>query len=392
MADTNISPNMNLPIPQVGVDPGPDWALNINSSLTLIDNHNHSAGYGVQINPAGININSDLPFNGNDATILRSTRFQLQSAPITGAAPDLACLYASGVDLYFNDANGNQIQITSNGGIAGSPGSISNLTSPASASYVAANSTFVWQSAANTAATMDMRSIILRNSSANSKGLTLNPPAAMGANYSLTLPSLPGTQSFMTLDAAGNMSAPWTVDNSTIKIVSNHLAVQGAATAAIVAPSLVDNVTLQQSAGVMSTRHNYITHQFNLNGNYGQLSFPLTEIDGFLFFNYNATILAVWIYNVNGGASGTTEFDLKLATAPGGAFSSILSTTGTINSSAGNNVYTDSNSVIGALTGVRKPVLSSSSVNAGSVLRWDLLQSQDATASDCGVIIQFVPR
>lgn len=217
---TNPSSNMNLPIPQVGVEPGPDWATDINDSLTIIDSHDHSTGSGVQITPDGLNINSDLTMGQNNLIDIKSLRLSEQNTPLAGSS-DLTCLYASGVDLYFNDGNGNQIQVTQNGGIAGSPGSISNLTSPASASYVAADSTFVWQSDTNVAANLDAGSLVLRNLTVNSKGLTLSPPNSMAANYSLVLPALPVSQKFMALDASGNMSAPWAVDNSTIVIAAN---------------------------------------------------------------------------------------------------------------------------------------------------------------------------
>lgn len=220
MAGETSSPSMNMPIPGVAVTNGPEWASDLNTCLTIVDGHDHASGSGVQVNPAGININSDLPFNGNNAITLRSARFTPQSAPLALAA-DLGCLYESGVDLWYNDGLGNQVRITQSGGVAGSPGSISNLTPPASASYVAANGAFVWEQAANTSADMDFGSAIMRNDTANSKGLTLSPPAAMGADYNLVLPNLPSSQKFMTLDASGNMSAPWAVDNSSLEIASS---------------------------------------------------------------------------------------------------------------------------------------------------------------------------
>lgn len=214
MANTITSPNMNLSIPVPGVDPGPDYALNLNACLATIDQHNHSSGQGVQINPSGININADLPMANNNLTLARSIRFAAQSAPLS-LVTDLGCLYESGVDLYYNDGSGNQVRITQSGGVAGTPGSISNLVSPASAAYVSANQTFVWQSAASTPANLDAGSIILRNITANSKGLTLNPPNAMSVNFSITLPSLPLVTSLINIDASGNMGT-WALDNSTL--------------------------------------------------------------------------------------------------------------------------------------------------------------------------------
>lgn len=226
MSNTITSPNMNLPVPVTGQDPGPQYANDVNSCLTIVDGHNHSSGSGVPINPSGLNISSDLPMLNNNLTMARSVRFSQVTPPIPGSAPDLICVYASGVDLYFNDGNGNQVRITQSGGIAGSPGSISNLTSPASAAYVSGTSTFVWQSAANTPANMDGGSFIFRNVSANSNGITVSAPNSLGSNYSLILPAIPGAQSFMTLDNSGNMAAPWTVDNSSIQISSSQVGVK----------------------------------------------------------------------------------------------------------------------------------------------------------------------
>lgn len=225
MADSISSTNMGMPIPIVGTTPGPDYGSDNNACFTILDGHDHSAGYGVPINPSGLNINSDLTFAGNNLTAARSVRFQIQSAPLGGAS-DLGCIYESGVDLYYNDGNGNQVRITQSGGVAGSPGSIASLASPASATYVSANQTFVWQSDANTPANMDGGSVLIRNILANSKALTLSAPAAMGSNYTITLPSLPASQKFMTLDASGNMSAPWAVDNSSIEVSSNTIQVK----------------------------------------------------------------------------------------------------------------------------------------------------------------------
>lgn len=224
MSFESISPNMSLILPGVGQTIGPTWATDLNNSLTIIDQHNHTAGYGVPVPSSGLNINADLTMANNNLIGIKSLRMTPQS--ILAGGSDLDCLFVNGVDLYYNDGVGNHVRITQSGGVAGSPGSIANLTSPASATYVAGTQTFVWQSDANTPANMDNASVILRNLSANSFGLTLSPPAAMGANYSLTLPTLPSSQKIMTLDNSGNISAPYTVDNVTINIVGNVIQVK----------------------------------------------------------------------------------------------------------------------------------------------------------------------
>lgn len=200
---------MNILVPVTGVDPAPLWAQNIQDALFgTIDQHNHAAGNGVPIQPNGLDINTDLPFQSNNAIDLRSVRMLAQTVPISGPL-DLGCIYVSGVDLYFNDENGNQIQLTKFGGVAGTSGSIGGLASPASATYVAATPSFVFQSNTNTPANLDGGSLVIRNILANSKGITINPPAALANNYSVTFPAaLPSSQSFVTLDSSGNIAAP----------------------------------------------------------------------------------------------------------------------------------------------------------------------------------------
>lgn len=224
MSNYVATTNMGLLLPIPGVDPGPDWASALNAALVQIDSHDHSTGSGVAITPSGLNINADLSFQGNNATLLRTTRFNVQGSQPAGAT-DLACLYAYGVDLYYRDASGNQVRLTQSGGVAGSPGSITNLTSPASATWVSASSTFVWQSNTNIAANLDARNVTLRNATASSYGLTLTPPAAMAADTTYTLPALPAsTTSLVSIGTGGAMglAAP---DGATIALSGSTLGV-----------------------------------------------------------------------------------------------------------------------------------------------------------------------
>lgn len=206
MAGENISPNMGMPIPGVAVTDGPQWAADLDNCLTIVDGHTHTPGSGVQLTPASLNINSDLPFNGNNAITLRSVRFSPQVLPLSLPA-DIGSLYESGVDLFYNDGNGNQIQLTRAGAVTGTPGSISNLLPPASVTFVAGTATFVFQSAANTPANIDGASFVLRNLTIGSAGLTLSPPNAMGSDFSIVLPSLPSAQAIVEMDVSGNMTA-----------------------------------------------------------------------------------------------------------------------------------------------------------------------------------------
>lgn len=248
-AQVTTSPNMGLPVPQVGVTPGPAWATDINNSLNIIDAHDHTPGNGVAITPSAMNITSDLSFQDNNLTLLRSSNYQPQSSPLSGAS-DLGSVYVSGVDLYYNDVNGNQVRITQGGSVTGATGSITGLVAPASASYSAGTETFVWQSDVNKAANMDARSYILRNSSLSSNGITLQAPT-LSSDYSITLPLLPAATNFMLMDVSGNITAPWHMDNATIGVVANIMKVldQGI-TATQIANGTITTTQISNTAGI----------------------------------------------------------------------------------------------------------------------------------------------
>ncbi len=233
-----LSANMSLPIPTPEVDPGPDYALNLNASLTLIDSHNHSSGQGVSINPDGLDINAELPFGNNDATELRTVRLQAQSS-VSAVFPDLLCIYAVGNDLYYNDGAGNEIRITQSGSVAGAAGTITGLPSgTASASYSSGTGKFIFQSASLIGADIDGASIIIREKVTSGKGVTLSAPAGLAADYEMLMPAaLPIAQKFLSLDSSGNIAANWAVDNSSLEINSNSLRVKaGGITKPMLAP------------------------------------------------------------------------------------------------------------------------------------------------------------
>lgn len=218
MAST-ISPNMNLVVPGIGTEYSPTWASDLNASLSSIDSHNHSAGQGVQITPSGLNINADLAFQGNNATLLRSTRFSPQSAVLSGAA-DVGCLYVVNNELYYNDVTGgHNVQMTSNGSVNATSSGISSGT--ASASFSAG--VLVVKSSSTSFANIDMQSAILANSGNLSNQLTLQAPSLSGS-YSLTLPAIPASQSFVTVDTSGNISGYAPIANG---ITRSNLAAVG---------------------------------------------------------------------------------------------------------------------------------------------------------------------
>jgi hypothetical protein len=183
----------------------------------------------VQINPAGLDINSDLTFQQNNATDVRSIIFYENNTVLSGVN-DIGSIYAVGINLWYNNGNGVPVQITNGTSIAGTTGSITGLTSPASASYVSANSTFIFQSGVALAGNIDVGSVILRNTSPNSTyGITLSAPASLSANYTLTLPTPAaitgaGSGTFLQVNSSGVVSAVTAVNAiTTANIAANSI-------------------------------------------------------------------------------------------------------------------------------------------------------------------------
>lgn len=188
---------MGLLISTVGSDSGLLWETNLNASLSSIDTHDHSSGKGVQISPAGLNISSDLSLQSNSATNVKSVVFSDQISLST-----VNSLYTKSGELWYNDPT-SPVQITSGGSVNATSSGISS--GGATASFV--SSVLVVNQAASTPANVQCGSLLIGNNVASSNFVTLQPTNSLASNYSLTLPAIPASTSFLTVDTSGNMSA-----------------------------------------------------------------------------------------------------------------------------------------------------------------------------------------
>ena len=195
---STLSPNMSLSVPTVGVDVGPTFAYQINTSLNILDAHNHSPGNGVQIPPSGLNINSALTFQNQQATNMGAVLFQDQTSLAT-----LNALYTKAGELWFNDPT-NPVQITSGGAVNATSSGISSGS--ASAAFSAGVLQVYSNLSTSTPGNIQGGSLLLGNNVANSNFLTLSPPSLTGGGWTLTLPAIPGSTSFLTLDTGGNIT------------------------------------------------------------------------------------------------------------------------------------------------------------------------------------------
>lgn len=263
MPTTTTSTNMAMPVPVVGTDPGPQYATDLNTCLSIIDAHDHTAGNGVAITPSGLNINADLTFQTTSSiTNIKKVGFTSQGSALTGTS----FLSFVGGNLYVNDSSGNQIPITSAGGVAGSPGSIGSLTSPASATYTAGSKLFTWSADSGKAAAMDNGAVTIRETNiASAKGVTIASAGSLAADYQLTLPAaLPGSTQYMTSTSAGVLafSSADAIGSAMTATGSNAVAATRTRTTGTTVG--IGGVALSASSGVFTTSSSTLTDVTNL--------------------------------------------------------------------------------------------------------------------------------
>lgn len=215
---------MALPVPIPSVDSGLDSATSIQTSLNIVDAHSHAPGSGVPITPSGLNINADLTLNGV-ASIVNANSVNFTASTVTTEGT----IYVSGVDLYYNDLNGNlNIQLTKNGQPNGATGNITGITGTAGVAYSPSSETFIFNSSTSPSAGnafLDASGLILRYDGSyptpSGNYISIQAPSSLSSGYALTLPSLPGTTQFMTLDSSGNISSQLLLGLTTANLASN---------------------------------------------------------------------------------------------------------------------------------------------------------------------------
>lgn len=128
---------------------------------------------------------------------------------------------------------------------------------------------------------------------------------------------------------------------------------------------------------------------YNLNGPYSIGStYPFNGIDGLTIVQFDMTIINVYIFNITNGTSGTTELDLKRIQNPAGAAVTIFSTTPKFTSAAAANTWIGVGETV---TGMTAPVLSTTDIDAGDALRFDMISAVTG-AFNTGLIVIYRPR
>lgn len=104
-----ITPLMDITIPTIGVDAGPGWAGTLNEAFAKVDAHDHTSGKGAQVTPAGLNIASQLTFNGFAVVGASDVGFGSTSSFRTFPP---CTLFSTTHDLWYVDGNLNKIELT----------------------------------------------------------------------------------------------------------------------------------------------------------------------------------------------------------------------------------------------------------------------------------------
>jgi len=209
MATTTTTTNMNLVLPIVGVEIGPTWAEELNAAFNLVDTHDHTTNKGSRIPVAGLNMNATLNLGNFGLSNVLNVGCYNNSSPLN-ASSYTKSLYVSGGELYYNDNSGNQVKLTSAGGINLSTiGTIGGdySTSTASVAYTSIGTTFTFTSSTGVYAKVNVGDFKIFERVSSGKYVEFKTVTGLAADYSMLLPvGLPASTLPLTVDVSGNMA------------------------------------------------------------------------------------------------------------------------------------------------------------------------------------------
>ncbi len=202
-------------IPTVSSTVGPTYATYINAAIAEL-----RATVDARVTPSGMSMSADLSFlvsgTYSGVTDLFRANFQDKVAAISAATYPNA-LYVVGGELYYNDADGNQVQVTSGGALnaAAATGGITGAgygTGGVEVNWAVGDTAYKLKSGASTYAHAWLRNVYLNDGDTNF--IRLIAPA-IAADYSVTFPTaVPGSTQLLQMSSAGVLSASNTVANA----------------------------------------------------------------------------------------------------------------------------------------------------------------------------------
>jgi hypothetical protein len=243
------TPLMTITLPVVGPAGtlGPEWANTLNAAFDTIDSHDHTTGKGKKIPTAGFSIDGD--FNLNSFALLTANYVKLVNNVST--VSDYTTLYCINGDMYWKNASGVAIQLTSGStinvaGVGGIGGDYT--TSTASVTYSDITKTFLFKQNPTTTADIYSGSLFICETISAGNSVEIQAPSALASSYQLTLPTaLPASKKIVTMTSSGVLSA----DDS----FSSTLDIQNYTIVASVASSAL-TVAIKTLAGTDATTSN----------------------------------------------------------------------------------------------------------------------------------------
>lgn len=226
------TPNMGIVEPVEDGSPGV-WDTLLNAAFDVLDAHDHSAGKGVKVPIAGLNVNADLPFTSAGIyyaiTSLKAIDFQPQAA--AGMAALAGALFVNSADneLYWRTTGGVNVKLTAGaiinaaliGGIGGDYAGVSALVDfiDASDSYRMRQQVGGGQQhyAHVSVGDLDLYEFFAHPSgtAVPVNRVRLSSAAALAASYAVTFAgALPGATSAVQISAGGALSYSNTFANA----------------------------------------------------------------------------------------------------------------------------------------------------------------------------------
>lgn len=222
---STTTPNMLLTKPDPDGSVG-TWDTELNASLDVLDAHDHSAGKGVLIPVAALNINSDLPLANFALTQVKALAMAAVASSTVAALSRALFVNSADNELYWKTSGGVLVKLTSGtslnaallGGFTGDYG-----TGGSEANFNSGTSIYNFLRAANHRAFLDSSDIrLFQGTSGITAAVKIRSPNALAASYDWIFPAaLPAAQSLVQLGTGGQVVA------SNVIATNEHVTVAG---------------------------------------------------------------------------------------------------------------------------------------------------------------------
>ncbi len=126
----STSPYMGLDLPTPEVTTGPAWAELLNALLLLIDAHDHTTDKGTKVTQDGISVTDTFSMASQLVDAIKGLLLESQTSLATPGA-----VYRVGNNLWYNNAAGVAIQLTTGTSVNASGTGTISLDTPSSYPY-----------------------------------------------------------------------------------------------------------------------------------------------------------------------------------------------------------------------------------------------------------------